>query len=603
MTRRALVSVTDKDNLEVLVEGLARHGWEIVSTGGTYRRLQEIISGGGYDIPLLKVSEVTGSPEMFDGRVKTLHPRIHGGILYDRNNQEHGTQASENGVDAIDMVVVNLYTFEKKAAEPNISDADLIEAMDIGGPTMLTSGIKNNEHVTVVADPTAYQAVVAELDAHDGDTILETRRSLAAFASNRVADYRAANAVELTRRFTGEETLRPSFRNGQQLGRYGENWHQRAVVFTSPGVSEANVITAQQLQGPALGYNNYVDAAAALAAVREHAQPAAVVVKHTNPCGMATSDTLENALERAWQGDSTSAFGSILAFNREVDLATMKVISERANPQGKKGWFVEVMVAPSYTDEVLQYIQGRKSKAGLRLLAVGELDAGTPEQYDLKYVRGGVLQQTRDDSLYLAGSIEATMCAPTVLKCENSGKKLTVGVVTERKPELGREGLYDFAWKAAMHTKSNAIVICREYASGKYQVLGMGAGQPNRKDSCGKLAVPMMLDNLTQEFDILMGTASAHAKAILQTEYEYLVQQQAELGAMSAAEYVGREMDKCVLASDAFFPFPDGVEQAAYAGIRDIVQPGGGKGDQLVIDTANKRGIVMVFTGRRHFKH
>jgi phosphoribosylaminoimidazolecarboxamide formyltransferase/IMP cyclohydrolase len=604
MARRAIISVTDKDNLDVLVEGLSRHDYEIVSTGGTAKRIREIVSEKGYDIKVLDASEVTGFPEMMDGRVKTLHPKIHGGILCDRDNGKHMGEAEKNGVELIDLVVVNLYEFEKTAAEEGATEEDIIEAIDIGGPTMMISGIKNCKHVGVLADPSAYEAFVKELDENDGESTVETRRRLAAFAINMIADYRGAIGVELTRRFTGEETLRRKFVQGQQLGRYGENWAQKAWKFILPGVTEANVFTAEQVHGGPMGYNNYVDAAGALETIKEFAEgpPAAVVVKHTNPCGVATADTLENALERGWQGDSVSAFGSILAFNREVDLATMKVICDRMNNDGRKGWFVEVMIAPSYSKEALEYVKGLKTKEGLRLLATGDLNQGEKEEFVYREELGGLLKQTRDDNLYLVDSVDELFKAPYEMTCPNSGKKLTVGIVTTKKPDGSKKGLYEFAMKAAKHTKSNAIVICREYAPGKYQVLGMGAGQPNRKDSGGKLAITKATENLETEHMIILGKAKLAAEAVLASEYSKLMK--TELGGMTKEDYVRDQLENhCCLASDAMFPYRDGIDAIAKLGVKNVIQPGGANKDPDVIKAANGYGMAMVHTGARHFLH
>ncbi len=605
MVKRALISVTDKSNLDVLVAGLSRHDYEIVSTGGTATKIRRIADENNYGINVIDASEVTGYPELFGGRVKTLHPAILGGILYERDNQEHVRQAQENHIKPIDIVVINLYEFEKTAAKEGVTEAEVVESIDIGGPTAMISGIKNCQDVGVVADPESYQSLVEELDDNAGELTAETKRTLAAFAINRIADYRSANAVELTRRFTGEETLRQIFVQGRRLGRYGENWHQQAWLFVTPGETEPNMVTARQVHGGDLGYNNYVDAEAALQTVKEFSDPAVVVVKHTNPCGIATSDTLENALERAWQGDPVSAFGSIIAANREVDLATIKVITERVNPQGKNGWFVEVMVAPSFSQEVLDYVRERKSKKNLRLLEVGDLNHGQGENFEQRQILGGILRQTKDDKNYLTDSIDELFKDRYQLTCQNSGKELTVGIVTERKPEEKKRGLYDFANKAAKHTKSNAIVIAREYAPGQYQVLAMGAGQPNRKDSGGKLAATKAYDNLEMEYKILLGEANEAATAMLASEHEKLMATKDErVKGMNREEYIKYQLEEnCVLASDAFFPFADGLIAATELGVKNIIQPGGSMGDKGVIEAANEYNVAMIFTGMRHFKH
>ncbi len=605
MAKRALISVTDKSKLEILVEGLSKHDYEIVSTGGTATKIREIVEEKKYKINVLDVSEVTGYKELFDGRVKTLHPAILGGILFDRNNSKHVEEAAKNKIKPIDMVVINLYEFEKTAAKEGVTEEEVIEAIDIGGPTAMISTIKNFNHVALLSDPSSYDTIIKEMNENNGNLSNKTKRNLAAFGINKIADYRDAIAVELTRRFTGEETLRRKFVKGIQLGRYGENWHQKAWKFVTPGVTESNVITAKQLHGIDLGYNNYVDAAAALDTVKEFKDPAAIVIKHENPCGGATSDTPENALERAWQGDSVSAYGSVLAFNRKVDLATIKVICDRPNPKGKKGWFVEAIIAPGFDKEALDYVKSLESKKGLRLLEVGDLDKGEKEKFVYREVVGGLLKQTRDDKMYLTESIDELFREPYILTCVNSKKELTVGIVTERKPDESMKGLYDFTMKAAKHTKSNAIVIAREYAPGKYQVLGMGAGQPNRKDAGGKLAITKAEENLELEYSILLEKANDSARSMLASEYDTLIKtKDNKIKGMSKEGYVKEQLDKyCVLASDAMFPFRDGIDAIAGFGIKNIIQPGGSIRDDEVIEAANENNMAMVLTGGRHFLH
>jgi len=604
MANNAVISVTDKEGLDILVDGFGRHDYRILTTGGTAKRLREIEQNQKSGVEIIDIADYTQSPEMFDGRVKTLHPKIAGGILFDRNNEHHVAQAAEHGVEPINIVAVNLYAFEQTAAKPGITQEEIIEAMDIGGPTMMAAAIKNFASVAMVADPSAYEALIKNLDDNNGQTTLDMRKSLAGFAINRVADYRSANAVTLGEIFTGEQTLRPALRSGQKLGRYGENWHQQAWIYQLPNAEVASVAGAEQVHGTSLGYNNFLDADAALSIAKDfaNADPTAVVVKHGNSCGIATSDTLDNALERAWQGDDVSAFGSIIAFNREVDLDTMKVITERKNDSGKKGWFVEVMVAPGYSAEALEYVKGKKSKEGLRLLAVGDLNTGQ-QGNGYRGIEGGVLVQTPDNQLYLASSIDEVFQDPHTLTCENSEKELTIGIVTERKPDESMKGLYGFAMTAAKHTKSNAIVIAREYAPGQYQVIGMGAGQPNRKDS-GGLSIRKANDNLQQEFFIMTGEASERANQMLQSEYEALREAGKDMGTVGSVDYAREQLaNNCVLASDAFFPFADGLEAVASFGVKNVIQPGGSNGDPSVIKAANNYEMAMVFTGMRHFKH
>jgi len=599
MAKRALISVTDKTKLDVLLEGLNKYNYEIVSTGGTAKELRKIIAEKGYKINVIDVKDITDYPELFDGRVKTLHPAILGGILYDRDNPEHVKQAKKNKIQPIELVVVNLYAFEKAAAKSGINEEELIEEIDIGGPTATMSAIKNWKHVGILADPGSYADIVKEMDANNGQLTDKTRKTLAAFAMNKIADYRNANAVELTRRFTGDETLRQKFVKGNRLGRYGENWHQEAWLFVMPGVNEPNVVKARQVHGIPPGFNNYLDAEAALETVKEFKEPAAVIVKHGNPCGVAVSDNLVNALERAWQGDPVSAFGSVIAFNKKVEIDVIKVICERNNSGGRKGWFVEVMIAPEFSKDALEYVKNLDSKKGLRLLEVSELGE-EKERFAYRNLLGGILKQTKDDKMYLADNIDELFRKPFILKCENSGKELTVGTVTEKKPDESMKGLYDFAMKTAKHTKSNAIVIAREYAPGKYQVLGMGAGQPNRKVSC-KIAITKAHENLETEYDMLTGDNIG--KEILASEYDELMKTK-RLDGMDKKSYIKDQLEKyCVLASDSFFPFRDSIDEIAGFGIKNIIQPGGSIKDTNIIEAANQHKIAMIFTGTRHFLH
>jgi phosphoribosylaminoimidazolecarboxamide formyltransferase/IMP cyclohydrolase len=603
--QRALLSVTDKTGIVELAKELQGMGVEILSTGGTAKALTAA------NVPVVEVSDYTKSPEMFDGRVKTLHPKVHGGILYRRDNEKDVADAEKNGIKPIDMVVVNLYQFEKKAAEPNVSLDDLIESVDIGGPTMLMSGFKNHKHVAVVADPAAYAGIVKEMK-ETGEISADTRRVLAAYALNMVADYRAANAMVLTERLTGEKTLRLAGRKGKQLGRYGENWDQKAWKFILPGATEPNVATAVQLHGTPLGYNNYLDADAALRTVLEFDEPCAVVVKHTNPCGIATADTIDMALQKAWQGDIVSAFGSIIAFNREVDLKTVKFLSERVNPNSTpektlRGYFVEVLVAPSYSKEALEYLKEKRSKENLRVLAVGDLKK-QQDAYDLRFIRGGILRQTRNSGSYLT-DIDDCFKPEHPVKCENSGAERKVGVVTNSAPDPAFKGLYDFAWKAVKNVKSNAIAIAQEWTPGKYQLLGIGAGQMNRAESC-RLAIDHAEATLSLEYNVAAGNANESQKAFFTGEEERLaalgkkIFPDGEQSAPTGFEAYRQEVyKKAVAASDAFFPFADGPKALLENGIRHFIQPGGGNKDQEVTVTVYSRGGRMIFTGKRNFLH
>lgn len=589
--RRAILSVTDKTGITELGAALDERNIELLSTGGTAKALRD------KNVRVTEVSDYTGFPECFDGRVKTLHPKIHGGILFKRDDPKHVEEAQRLGIPPIDMVVVNLYEFEKTAREEGATLEKLVENVDIGGPAMLRSAFKNYKDVAVVTEPAMYQAIVDELKAN-GELSADTHRRLAVFAINRVADYDDAIAVELTKRLVGEETIRLVGRAGQQLGRYGENWHQKAWIFTIPGVKETNVVAAKQVHGPALGFNNYVDADAALQTVMEYDEPCAVVVKHCNPCGIATAETLEVALERAWQGDPVSAFGSILAFNREVDLDTVKVLGERKNGENKTGWMVEVIVAPSYSEEALDYIKSKDTKKSLRLLAVGDLKEAKGA-FDYRMVRGGILRQSRDDSLYLGKSIDDLFEGAYLRTCKNSEKELLVGTVTRERPDPALKGLYEFAWKAVKHVKSNAIVIAREYAPGKYQVLGMGAGQPKRVQSA-EIAVSIAEANLEREYKMLTDEESFDKYPILASEIQNM---RSTISHTTLEDYKKHELAKCVAASDAFFPFTDGPEALAGFGIRNFIQPGGGNKDEEVTKLLNKYNAAMILTGRRHFLH
>lgn len=594
--QRALISVTDKTGIVEFAKSLEGLGVEILSTGGTAKALTE----GG--VKVKEVSEHTGFPECFGGRVKTLHPLVHGGILYDRDNQQHVEQAKTLGVKPIDIVAVNLYPFEETAKKPGVKLEDIVENVDIGGPAMLRSAFKNYKHVAVITEPSMYNAVAAEIKA-TGELSADTHRKLAVFAINRVADYDDAIAVELTKQLGGELTTRITGRNGKQLGRYGENWDQKAWVFELQGAKEPNVVTAKQLHGGPLGYNNYLDADAALATIMEFSEPTAVVVKHNNPCGIATADKLADALELAWQGDTVSAFGSIIAFNREVDLETVKVLTDRVgsfSPEGKprKGYLVEVLVAPSYTSEALDYLKEKKSKESLRVLEVGDLQR-PQEAFDFRAVRGGILRQTRNNNNYLT-SLDDCFEKQHSVRDENSNTDRTVGVVTLEGPDLSK-GLYDFAWKAAKRVKSNAIVIAREYAPGQYQLLGIGAGQPNRRDST-KIAIEHARETLALEFkvrtvpdnEIQTGFFQNSMKRFAPIHYD---------SSDPVGTYIKAELAKCVVASDAFFPFPDGPELLVKAGIGNFIQPGGGNKDKETIEVVNLYNGSMVFTGKRNFLH
>lgn len=531
--KRALVSVSDKTGLVPFVQKLTAHGVRVISTGGTARALVE----AGIDVT--PIEKVTGFPEMLDGRVKTLHPAVHGGLLAMRDKPEHLQVIKQHNIEPIDLVCINLYPFEKTVARSDVHDEEVIEQIDIGGPSMIRSGSKNHRAVAVVTDPAQYDLVAEEMDKHGGATTLALRARLAAAAFTRTASYDAAISAWMNRKFAGggDESLFPDpcvvRMNRVAVLRYGENPHQLAAVYSLPGSSEANVVTARQMHGKQLSYNNLNDAAAALELVKEFADPAAAVIKHTNPCGCAVGKDLRQAFDLAYAGDPLAAFGGIVALNRTVDAATAELITAPGPGGGQK--FLEVIVAPGYDDQALKLLQERWQN--VRLLAVGELpdpgrrDAG---QVDWRSIPGGVLAQQRDlADMGPTGWQHVAGPAPT-------------GAVTRS---------LHVAWCAVKHLKSNAVSIVRDGA-----LVGAGAGQMDRVESC-KIAV-----------------AKANAGG-----------QDRSRGA--------------VAASDAFFPFRDGPDVLIAAGVRAIVQPGGSKRDDQTLAACNEAGVSLFFTGRRHFRH
>ena len=556
--RRALISVSDKTGILEFARALSGLGVQILSTGGTARLFAE------NGIPATAIETVTGFPEMMDGRVKTLHPTIHGGILGLRDNPEHARQASRQGIEWIDLVVVNLYPFEATAAKPGVRLEEIIENIDIGGPTLLRSAAKNYRFVTVVTDPADYPAVTGEMR-RNGETSIETRQRLAAKVFRRTADYDGAIDRTLSEILIGEPVLRLKFTGGQPL-RYGENSHQTAVFYRDDSCREPSVAGAEILAGKEMSFNNYLDCDAALEAVKElTGSPGVAVIKHANPCGYATGGTVREALERAWAGDPISAFGSVIACNAAVDLPFAEflkgtavrhigftVVAGRLVPEQVPGKFVEVIVAPDFTPEALELLM--KTKA-LRLLKTLPLDGKSAETKTYRKITCGMLEMDRDLSV--------------LEKFET---------VTKKPFEAGKRALAEFTLKACKHTKSNAIVIGREYRPGFFQVLGMGAGQPNRVDSLRKLAVPKAMENLQMEYE------TAGPKGSLES-------------------FCRSALSEAVLASDAFFPFDDTVRAAAEAGVGYIVQPGGSKRDEDSIRACDELGIAMAFTGLRHFRH
>ncbi len=543
--KTALISVSDKTGLLPFAKTLAEKDIRILSTGGTLKYLQE------NGIPAIAISEYTGSPEILDGRVKTLHPKIHGGILAMRDVEAHRQAMEKNGIEPIDIVVVNLYPFRETVAKPGVALEEAIENIDIGGPAMLRSSSKNYRFVTVICDPGDYAQVSTELG-NLGDTSLETRQALALKAFRHTADYDSAIDEFLSERFIQSPSLRLSFVNGKTL-RYGENDHQKAAFFLekdavqfAEGKSsknfETNLGSAIQLHGKELSYNNLVDADAALEAVRElHGQPAVAIIKHMNPCGYATGETLAKAFEAAWEGDPVSAFGSVIAVTRKFDLATAEML---------KGRFVELLIAPGFDEDAMEYLK-KKSK-DIRLLDIKSLAASSQRKV-YKHILGGMLVQDRDVEMHRKWEVASESPFPS-----------------------SKFALAEFTWKACKHVKSNAIVIGQEYAPGQFTLIGMGPGQPNRIDSNLKLCQPRARENLRK---------------------------QAELQGLEPEAYIQKSLADCVLASDAFFPFDDNVTAAHEGGIRYIVQPGGSLRDAEVLATSNKLGIAMIFTGTRHFRH
>ncbi|MGV6858573.1 MAG: bifunctional phosphoribosylaminoimidazolecarboxamide formyltransferase/IMP cyclohydrolase [bacterium] len=515
---RALLSVSDKTGILDLARFLAAKNIEILSTGGTAKLLEEA------GVPVKEVSSHTGFPEMMDGRVKTLHPVIHGGILGRRGIDDDVME--EHDIAPIDLVVVNLYPFAATVAKPDCTLEDAIENIDIGGPTMVRATAKNHAHVTIVVDPRDYPRIESEIDLDGGCISKKTRFDLAVKAFEHTAHYDGMIANYLGS-IVGDDksdrfprTFNTQFNKAQSL-RYGENPHQSAAFYTeTPEPGDANISTATQLQGRELSYNNIADTDAALECVKQFSEePACVIVKHANPCGVATGDNLLSAYDRAYSTDPESAFGGIIAFNQPLDVATAQAIVERQ--------FVEVIIAPTVSEEAIDAISAKKN---VRLLSCGNF--GEPkQQLDFKRVTGGLLVQDADLEL-----IDSVKC------------------VTEKQVNDSEMADLLFAWKVAKFVKSNAII----YAKGG-MTIGVGAGQMSRVNSARIAGIK--------------------------------------------AEHAGLEVPGSVMASDAFFPFRDGIDAAAQAGIAAIIQPGGSMRDEEVIAAANEHGIAMVFTGMRHFRH
>jgi phosphoribosylaminoimidazolecarboxamide formyltransferase/IMP cyclohydrolase len=521
---RALISVSDKSGLIEFAKGLAGHGIELVSTGGTSKALKDA------GLKVRDVAELTGFPEMMDGRVKTLHPKVHGGLLAIRANTDHAASMREHGIGGIDLLVVNLYPFEETVAKGAAFD-HCIENIDIGGPAMIRSAAKNHADVTVIVEPADYQAVLDELAAHGGATTLETRKKLAAKAFGRTAAYDAAISNWFAAALNDNA---PAFRavGGRLVEalRYGENPHQSAAFYRTPE-GRFGVATARQLQGKQLSYNNINDTDAAFEAVAEFdpkRTPACVIVKHANPCGVAEGRDLVDAYRKALACDPTSAFGGIVALNMPLDAAAARAITEI---------FTEVIIAPSASDEAIAIVAAKKN---LRLLVTGGLPDPRAGGLTAKTVAGGLLSQSRDNAVI---------------------DDMTLKTVTKRAPTEAELADLRFAFRVAKHVKSNTIVYAKDRAT-----VGIGAGQMSRVDSA-RIAARKAAD------------AAAEAK-------------------LAAPLTKGS-----VVASDAFFPFADGLLVAIEAGASAVIQPGGSMRDDEVIKAADAHGIAMVFTGTRHFRH
>ncbi|WP_406660414.1 bifunctional phosphoribosylaminoimidazolecarboxamide formyltransferase/IMP cyclohydrolase [Methanolobus sp. ZRKC3] len=538
MVKRALLSVSDKTGIVDFARGLEKLDVEIISTGGTARILRDA------GVKVMDVSDVTGFPEMMGGRVKTLHPRIHGGILCLRDDHDHMGEAEKEDVELIDLVAVNLYPFEVTVSNEGVLLEEAIENIDIGGPSMLRSAAKNYRSVTVICDPDDYGHILKEIRS-TGVVSKETREGLAVKAFRHTADYDATIDTYLSKELLGEEVMRMSFNSGVAL-RYGENWHQEAKFYKEAGVTGPSLSNARQLHGKELSYNNYIDADNALQTVKElgNENPAVSVVKHNNPCGLATGNTLLQALKAAWDGDPISAYGSIICTNTVFDLEAAEFLN---------GKFVEIILAPGFEHDALEYL--RNKSANLRLLELPEFNEPFAVEDTYKYVVGGILKQSRNIGIY-----DKWDC------------------VTETSYPEELRSVSEFSLHACKCVKSNAVTLAYEYEQGCYMMLAMGAGQPNRVDSIRKLAATKARENLQVIYD-------------------------RENPAVSFDEYCKDIFSKCVMASDAFFPFDDSIIHANESGIKYILSPGGSIRDDEVVSTANKLGVSLIFTGMRHFLH
>lgn len=515
MTKRALISVSDKTGVVSFAKTLQKLGWDIISTGGT----KDVLDKSGVDT--IAIDSVTGFPEMMDGRVKTLHPNIHGGLLARRDLDSHLKAARDNHIELIDLVVVNLYPFKETILKPTVTYADAVENIDIGGPSMLRSAAKNHASVTVIVDPTDYTVVLDELSA-SGETTFETRQRLAAKVFRHTAAYDALIADYFTKQAgeTKPEKLTITYDLKQPM-RYGENPQQNADFYQKALPTDYSIASAKQLNGKELSFNNIRDADAAIRIIRDFKdRPTVVALKHMNPCGIGQADDIETAWDYAYESDPVSIFGGIVVLNREVDASTAKKMH---------GIFLEIIIAPSYSKEALEILTTKKKN--LRILQL-PFEAQDASQLEKEYtgVVGGLLVQNQD-----------------VIEENTKDWK----VVTKRQPSDQEKTALEFAWKAIKYVKSNGIIVTNDHMT-----LGVGPGQTNRVASV-RIALDQAKDRL----------------------------------------------DGAVLASDAFFPFADNVEEIATAGVKAIIQPGGSVRDQDSIDVADKYGLTMIFTGVRHFRH
>jgi len=531
--KTALISVSDKDGVVDFAKKLSKMGVKIISTGGTAKALSDA------GLSVVGIESVTGFPEMMNGRVKTLHPKIHGALLGLRDNPEHVGAMAEHGIEPIDLVCVNLYPFEKTIAKAGCTLEEAIENIDIGGPSMLRSAAKNNKFVAVVTDPEQYGRVIEEMEKKDGAVSGALRSDFARVAFGKTAVYDAAISKYLNGKAGVEYPERVSIALTKASGlRYGENPHQSAAFYTTAASGETSVSSGTLLEGgTGISFNNLLDTNAAFELVKEFEAPAAVVVKHLNPCGCAVDEDIAVAYRKAYEGDVTSAFGSIVALNRKVDVELAQTIMESYSRFGKalgaSGFFAEVIIAPRFDADAVEIIRTLKGWGSrVRLVETGAIDAGRIDagEFDVRCLIGVMLLQKRD----LVGWEPEVLTYPT-------------------KAKPTKEQLVDLriAWLVGKHTKSNTIVLVKNK-----KVLGVGAGQMNRVES-----------------------------------------------GLIAFKRAGEDSQGCAMASDAFFPFPDNVENAAKAGVAAIVQPGGSKKDDEVIAVADENGIAMVFTGKRHFKH